>query len=112
MTDFSNGHYARGTAAGQKGDTETGRAAADHVNKTLGRRHQQMFDAWDRYGAFGATPETIATDLDLPVHIVRPRAGELVKRGLLFVVGKSKGNLGCDVRRYSTVRPIALDQAA
>ena len=102
---YENGHYGRGTAAGSKGKSQTGKDAAEHVNRTLGRRHQQMMEAWTFYGAAGAIPETIANDLDLPVHLVRPRAGELVKLGRLFVVGRSPGELGCKVMRYSVEKP-------
>lgn len=111
MTNFTHGHYARGTAAGQKGNTDTGRAASDHASGTLPRRHRQMMEAWAVYGAEGAIPETIANDLGLPVHVVRPRCGELVKRGLMFVVGKAPGNLGCHVRRFSIVRPAEVQAA-
>jgi hypothetical protein len=102
-------HYRDGNAAGFKGNSReaqvTGRAAAEAVTETLGRRHQQMMDAWTLYGARGAIPEEIACDLDLPVHVVRPRAGELTKRGLLFEVGKRPGLLGCAVMAYSITRP-------
>lgn len=103
--DFDRPHYAQGTAAGFKGDTETGKAAARMVNETLGRRHKQMLEAWELFGADGAIPEQVAAKLELPVHVVRPRAGELVKRGLFFPVGKRAGGLGCDVMAYSTVKP-------
>src|SRR5690606_5428707 len=103
--------------AGFKGNSaaarETGREAAQGVTETLGRRHQQMMDAWARYGAYGAIPEQVASDLALPVHVVRPRAGELVKRGLLFEIGKRPGLLGCRVMAYSVVKPVqTLAEAA
>ena len=75
------------------------------VTESLGQRHRQMLAAWTSYGADGATPEQIANDIGLPVHVVRPRAGELVKRGLFFEVGKRQGNLGCQVTAYSVVKP-------
>lgn len=109
-------HYRRGTTAGFKGSSEatraTGREAAKNVNETLPRRHRQMIEAWAPYGASGAIPEQIADDLGLPVHMIRPRAGELVKRGLFFEVGKRPGNFGCSVTAYSTVKPAALAEAA
>lgn len=109
MLDESKPHYGRGTAAGWKGNSPTARqnsaGAAHEVNKTLGRRHAQMVAAWSRYGAAGAIPEQIADDVGLPVHVIRPRAGELVKRGLLFEAGKRAGGLGCKVMSYSTVKP-------
>lgn len=109
MTDENTPHYRDGTAAGFKGNSKatraTGRAAAEAVTETLGRRHQQMVDAWTRYGVRGAIPEEVAGDLELPVHVVRPRAGELKNRGLLFEIGKRPGLLGCDVMAYSVVRP-------
>lgn len=102
-------HYRTGTAAGFKANSdatrETGRQAAETVTETLARRHRQMIDAWSPYGAVGAIPEQVAADLDLPVHVVRPRAGELVRRGLLFQVGKRPGKMGCNVMAYSVVRP-------
>ena len=102
---FDRPHYLHGTAAGFKGETETGKAAAAMVNETLGRRHKQMLEAWKPFGAAGAIPEQVAEKLELPVHIVRPRAGELVKRGLFFPVGKRAGGLGCEGMAYSTVKP-------
>lgn len=102
-------HYGNGTAAGFKGNSPEARqssaAAAHAVNKTIGRRHMQMIAAWGRYGAAGAIPERIADDECLPVHIVRSRAGELVKRGLLFEVGKRVGGLGCKVMAYAAECP-------
>lgn len=102
-------HYGNGTAAGFKGNSpeasQNSAAAADKVDKTLGRRHAQMIAAWRRYGAAGAIPEQIAEDVDLPVHVVRPRAGELVKRGLLFEAGKRVGGLGCKVMSYAVSKP-------
>jgi len=107
--NFKNGHYARGTAAGAKGNSkeakENSEAAAAEVTKGLGRRHAQMVEAWTPYGAEGAIPEVIAEDIGLPVHVVRPRAGELKKRGLFFEVGKRMGQLGQKVTVYSTVKP-------
>lgn len=109
MSDEPTPHYRDGTAAGFKGRSnaarKSGREAAQGVTETLPRRHRQMIDAWTPYGTSGAIPEDIARDLDLPVHIIRPRAGELVKRGLLFEVGRRPGNLGCRVMAYSVVRP-------
>lgn len=106
-------HYGRGTEAGAKGNSKQARAnsedAAKEVTETLGRRHRQMVEAWLPYGAGGAIPEQVANDLGLPVHVVRPRAGELKKRGLLFELGKRPGEMGCNVTAYSTVRP---DEAA
>ena len=109
QTDETKPHYGNGTAAGFKGNSPEARqnsaAAAHAVNKALGRRHAQMIDAWGRYGAAGAIPEQIADDVGLPVHVVRPRAGELVKRGLLFEAGKRVGGLGCKVMAYAVERP-------
>jgi hypothetical protein len=101
--------YRDGTAAGHKGNSkharETGRAAAKEVTRSLGRRHKQMLNAWAPYGANGARPEEVARDLGLPVHVVRPRASELVKRKLLFEVGKRPGDLGSLVMAYATIAP-------
>lgn len=116
MVDHTDTHYLDGTAAGFKGNSEvtreTGREAAESVSETLARRHKQMVDAWTPYGAFGAIPEQIADELGLPVHVVRPRAGELVKRGLFFRVGKRLGNFGCAVTVYSVVNPESVAVAA
>ena len=101
--------YCEGTAAGFKGNSTEARknsaGAAREVNKTLPRRHREMMAAWEPYGAHGAIPEEIAESLGLPVHVVRPRAGELVKRGLMFEVGRRMGGMGHNVTAYSTVRP-------
>ncbi len=108
-----NPHYARGTAAGSKGHSAEAKAnseaAASEVTKDLGRRHKQVVEAFETYGVSGEIPETIANDLDLPVHVVRPRCGELRKRGLLYEVGKRPGLMGCNVMAYSTIKP---DEAA
>ena len=73
-------HYRDGTAAGHKGNTpetrQNSREAAERVTRSLGRRHREMIAAWRPYGASGAIPEDIAEDLSLPVHVIRPRAGE------------------------------------
>lgn len=109
-------HYGDGTAAGHKGISTDARAnsrtAAEQVTKTLGRRHRQMIEAWARYGANGATPEQIALDVELPVHVVRPRAGELVRLGKFFEVGKRPGGMGHLVTAYTTIDPDALAEAA
>ena len=105
FNDNEKPHYSRGTAAGHKGDKDTGRDAVKAVTDDLARRHRQMMEAWTPYGAFGAIPETIASDLGLELLCVRPRAGELVKRGLLFEVGKSMGGMGKRVTRYSVCEP-------
>ena len=87
-------HYGRGTAAGHKGHSAAARQnsaeAASEVTETLARRHRQMIAAWTPYGVAGAIPEQISNDLGLPVHVIRPRAGELVKRKLLFEVGNDE----------------------
>ncbi|KZY55394.1 hypothetical protein A3736_01845 [Erythrobacter sp. HI0063] len=102
-------HYGRGTAAGHKGHSAAARQnsaeAASEVTETLARRHRQMIAAWTPYGVAGAIPEQISNDLGLPVHVIRPRAGELVKRKLLFEVGKRQGGLGCRVMAYSVTAP-------
>ena len=102
-------HYGQGTAAGSKGNTPTTKAnseaAASEVTKSLPRRHRQVVEAFAAYGPAGAIPEEIANDLELPVHVVRPRCGELRTRKLLFEVGKRPGRMGCDVTAFSTVPP-------
>lgn len=109
MLDENKPHYSGGTAAGFKGNSLAARqnsaGAAHAVTRSLGRRHAQMMAAWGHYGSAGAIPETIAADLGLPVHVVRPRAGELVKRGLLFEVGKRTGGMGFNVMAYSVAEP-------
>ena len=102
-------HYRDGTAAGHKGHSPQARQnsseAAEAVTQTLGKRHREMMAAWRPYGADGAIPEDIAEDLGLPVHVIRPRAGELVKRGLLFELGRRMGGLGHRVTVYSVEQP-------
>jgi hypothetical protein len=114
MLDDTSPHYGDGTAAGWKGNSPEARqnsaGAAHVVNKTLGARHTQMMAAWGRYGASGAIPEQIADDEGLPVHVVRPRAGELVKRGLLFEVGKRVGGMGFKVMAYAVEGPKGGDE--
>jgi hypothetical protein len=109
QTDETKPHYGNGTAAGFKGNSPEARqnsaGAAHAVSKTLGQRHAQMLAAWARYGAAGAIPEQIAVDVGLPVHVVRPRAGELVKRGLLFEAGKRVGGMGFKVMSYTANKP-------
>lgn len=109
MLDETKPHYGGGTAAGWKGNSPEARqnsaSAAHIVNRSLGKRHAQMVAAWSRYGAAGAIPEQVADDLALPVHVVRPRAGELVKRGLLFEAGKRIGGMGFKVMAYSVSKP-------
>jgi len=39
------------------------------------------------------------------IALIRPRAGELVKRGLLFEVGKRTGGMGFKVMAYSVAKP-------
>ena len=107
-------HYRDGTAAGFKGNSaetrQNSREAAEKVSKDLGRRHKQMLEAWAPYGASGAIPEDIAEDLGLPVHIIRPRAGELVKRNKLFEIGRRMGGMGHKVTAYSVERPEVGDE--
>ncbi len=104
-----NSHYRDGTAAGHKGHSAAARAnsagAAAAITKDLGRRQRQVLEAWAFFGKAGAIPEQIANNLSLPVHVIRPRAGELVKRGLLFELDSRKGDLGRDVMAYSITRP-------
>lgn len=116
MPDNQEPHYGDGTAAGHKGNSPeargNSRAAADEVTRTLARRQRQMLDAWAIYGRAGAIPEQIADDLGVPVHIVRPRAGELVRLGRLHEVGRRPGGMGHKVMAYSTEEPVALSEAA
>lgn len=103
------GHYGSGTAAGSKGNTPTAKAnseaAASEVTQSLPCRHRQVIEAFQAYGPAGAIPEEVANDLELPVHVVRPRCGELRTRGLLHEIGKRPGMMGCDVTAFSTVKP-------
>ncbi|MGN3974755.1 hypothetical protein [Tsuneonella sp. SYSU-LHT278] len=116
MANNQEPHYGDGTAAGHKGVSTEARAnsreAAAEVTQTLGRRHRQMLDGWAAYGRTGAIPEQIAADLDLPLLCVRPRAGELVRLGKLFEVGKRPGGMGVKVMAYSIIEPEALAEAA
>lgn len=102
-------HYGDGTAAGFKGRSkaarENSREAAAAVTETLPRRHQQMVDAWSDFGRMGAIPEQVADNIDLPVHVIRPRCGELVKKGRFHEVGKRPGLMGKPVMAYSVFPP-------
>lgn len=98
--------------AGWKGAKITGIQAAFAVSKDLGRRHAEVMSAFAAYGEAGATCDTIAEVLGLPVYLVRPRASELERKGKLFAVGKAMGVLGHKVTVYSTVKPsVAADEA-
>lgn len=109
MLESDTPHYRNGTAAGHKGNSpearQNSREAAEMVNKTLGRRQRQVFAKYVRYGASGANPEQIAEDLELPLHVVRPRVGELVKLGKIHEIGKRMGGLGCNVMARSVEPP-------
>lgn len=108
-SDGNGAHYSRGTAAGSKGNTPLTRgnseASAKEVTRDLARRHRQVVEAFAAYGPGGAIPEQVANDLDLPVHVVRPRCGELRTRKLLFEVGKRPGHMGHAVTAYSAIQP-------
>lgn len=98
--------------AGWKGKKRTGREAAFAVSKDLPRRHGQVLAAFEPHGAAGATCDEICEDLGLPVHVVRPRASELERKGKLFPVGRRDGALGHKVTIYSTVKPDARSELA
>lgn len=91
--------------AGWKGSKPTGIQAAFAVSKDLGRRHAEVLTAYAPYGEAGATCDTIAEVLGLPVYLVRPRASELERKGKLFAVGKAMGVMGHKVTVYSVVKP-------
>lgn len=92
--------------AGWKGNKITGIRAAFAVSKDMGRRHAEVLSAFASSGAAGTTCDAIAAELGLPVHILRPRASELEKKGKLFPVGKAMGGLGHKVTVYSIERPV------
>ena len=104
--------YRKGECAGFKGESpealKNSREAAEEVTETLGRRHAQVLAAFQKYGATGAIPEDIAADLELQLHIIRPRCGELRKRGMLHEVGRRMGGLGCKVMAYSVIKPVEV----
>ncbi len=91
--------------AGWKGNKETGIQAAFAVSKDMGRRHAEVMNAFAQFGAVGATCDTIAEILGLPVFHVRPRASELERKGKLFPIGKAMGAYGHRVTIYSVVKP-------
>lgn len=95
---------------GWKGRKSTGRNAAFAIAKDLPRRHAQVMEAFAKHGEAGSTCDEICRGLELPVHIVRPRASELEAKGKLFSVGKRPGMMGHKVTVYSVVKP--LEQAA
>lgn len=98
--------------AGWKGDKRTGREAAFAVSKDLPRRHGQVLAAFEPHGASGATCDEVSAQLELPVHIVRPRASELERLGKLFPIGRRMGQLGFKVTVYSVVNPEPVAVAA
>lgn len=91
---------------GWKGDKATGRQAAFAIADDLARRHRQVREAFAPFGPAGATCDEVAAALELPVYLVRPRATELERKGLLFAIGKRPGSLGHAVTIYSVIRPL------
>lgn len=91
--------------AGWKGNKLTGIRAAFAVSKDMGRRHAEVLSAFASSGTDGTTCDAIAADLGLPVHIVRPRASELERKGKLFPIGKAMGAYGHKVTVYSLTKP-------
>jgi hypothetical protein len=96
--------------AGWKGNKLTGIHAAFAVPKDMGRRHAEVLAAFASSGTGGTTCDAIALDLGLPVHVVRPRASELERRGKLFPIGKAIGGLALKVTVYSVERPFEQGQ--
>jgi hypothetical protein len=95
--------------AGWKGNKSTGIKAAFAVSKDMGRRHAEVLSAYAPFGATGTTCDQIGEILGLPVHLVRPRASELERKGKLFPVGKAMGAYGHKVTVHSVVKPAGND---
>ena len=79
-------------AAWHKGEAETGREAAEAINKKLGRLQRQVFDAVKVRGANGLTPEEAADLLSIDRVSVQPRFSELKAKGLIADSGKRRVN--------------------
>lgn len=92
--------------------SETSRAAAEAIASSLGARQAEVLEAIANFGVAGATCDMVASIIELPVHVVRPRASELERKGKLFPVGKRMGMLGHLVTVYSAFRPVRAGGAA
>ena len=78
--------------SGFKGSAETGREAAEAINKKLGRLQRRVFDAVKARGANGLTPEEAADLLAVDRVSVQPRFSELKAKGLIADSGKRREN--------------------
>lgn len=99
-------------APGWKGAKSTGRDAAKAIEPDLGRRQGEVLEAFKPFGAAGAIADDLVATLNLPVHLIRPRATELESKGKLFAIGKRRGSFGHAVTVYSVVRPADQQAAA
>lgn len=104
MSDDYGKRYREGRAAGFKG-TKQSRAAAAHVDKDLGRRQNEVREAFRLYGAEGTTACTVAVDLEMETQHVRSRVCELIRMKKLFDIGSVKGRYGRPVQLLSVVEP-------
>lgn len=69
--------------AGFKGSAETGREAAEAINKKLGRLQRLVQSAVKARGRYGLTPEEAADILRMDRVSVQPRFSELKALGLV-----------------------------
>ncbi|MDR7155373.1 hypothetical protein J2W40_002200 [Sphingobium xenophagum] len=78
--------------AGFKGSAETGREAAEAINKKLGRLQRLVLGAVKGRGRYGLTPEEGADILDIDRVSVQPRFSELKALGLVKDSGQRRVN--------------------
>jgi len=97
---------------GWKGNKATGREAAFAIAKELPQRQQQVWDAIALRGEAGATCDELQDELALPAYVIRPRASELERKGMLWPIGRRMGQLGHNVTVYTTVKPVDLGKVA
>ncbi|MDZ7895445.1 MAG: hypothetical protein U5M50_11100 [Sphingobium sp.] len=79
-------------AAGFKGEAETGKEAAEAINKQLGRLQRLVLDAVTSRGPLGLTPEEACDLLDLPRTSLQPRFSELKAKGKVVDSGMRRAN--------------------
>lgn len=78
--------------AGFKGSLETGREAAEAINKKLGRLQKLVLGAVKGRGRYGLTPEEAADILAMDRVSVQPRFSELKAKGLVRDSGQRRIN--------------------
>ncbi|MBA4753618.1 MAG: hypothetical protein H2050_02145 [Sphingobium sp.] len=79
-------------AAGFKGSADTGREAAEAINKKLGRLQRLVHGAVKGRGRYGLTAEEAAGILNMDRVSVQPRLSELKAMGLVKDSGLRRVN--------------------